>query len=208
MKLIGQYDSPFVRRVGITLTLYGIEFEHLPWSTFGDADKIAPYNPLRPVPVLVFDDGMSVMDSNVIVTLLDELAGNDAVLTRTGADLRLMLRWCALAAGAADKGVSLVYEKAFREGLAMWVDRCRAQVTDTLDLLDQERAAAGEWFGGATMSHADLLTATVFRFISEALAEQFDFGRWPALVAHSQACEEIPAFRAIYQPYELTPPKD
>ncbi|MBW8841877.1 MAG: glutathione S-transferase family protein [Sphingomonadales bacterium] len=208
MKLIGQYDSPFVRRVGITLTLYGIGFDHLPWSTFGDADKIAPYNPLRRVPVLVFDDGMAVMDSSVIVTLLDEMAVNDAALTRTGADLRLMLRWCALAAGAADKAVSLVYEKAFRDGLPMWVDRCRVQVTDTLDLLDQERAAAGKWFGGSSMSHADLLTATVFRFISEALAEHFDFDRWPALVAHSQACEQMPAFRAISQPFALTPPKD
>ena len=208
MKLIGQYDSPFVRRVGITLTLYGIGFEHLPWSTFGDAERIAPYNPLRRVPVLVFDDGVSVMDSGAIVTLLDEMAGNDAVLTRTGADLRVMLRWCALAAGAADKGVSLVYEKAFREGLPMWVERCGAQVTDTLDLLDRERAAAGDWFGGRTMSHADLLTATVFRFISEALAGQFDLGRWPALVAHSTACEALPAFRAIYQPYELAPPRD
>lgn len=28
MLLIGQYDSPFVRRVGIALTLYGVEFEH------------------------------------------------------------------------------------------------------------------------------------------------------------------------------------
>ena len=208
MKLIGQYDSPFVRRVGITLTLYGIEFEHLPWSTFGDADKIAPYNPLRRVPVLVFDDGISVMDSGAIVTLLDEMAGNDAALARTGADLRAMLRWCALAGGAADKGVSLVYEKAFREGLPMWVERCRAQVTDTLDLLDRERATAGEWFGGTAMSHADLLAATVFRFISEALAGQFDLGRWPALVAHSETCEAMPAFRAIYQPYELAPPTD
>ena len=43
MILIGQYDSPFVRRVTIALRLYGIEFEHRPWSTFGDADKIAPY---------------------------------------------------------------------------------------------------------------------------------------------------------------------
>ena len=206
MKLIGQYDSPFVRRVGITLTLYGIAFEHLPWSTFGDADKIAPYNPLRRVPVLVFDDGVSVMDSSVIVTLLDEMAGNDAVLARTGVDFRAMLRWCALAAGAADKGVSLVYEKAFRDGLPMWVDRCRAQVTDTLDLLDRERAAAGDWFGGPSMSHADLLTATVFRFISEALAGQFDLARWPALVAHSEACEAMPAFQAIQQPYALTPP--
>lgn len=208
MFLIGQYDSPFTRRVAIAMRLYGLAFEHRPWSTFGDADKIAPYNPLRRVPVLVFDDGISVMDSGAIVTLLDEMAGNDAALARTAADLRAMLRWCALAGGAADKAVSLVYEKAFRDGLPMWVDRCRTQVTDTLDLLDRERAGAGEWFGGRSMSHADLLTATVFRFISEALAGQFDPGRWPALVAHSETCEKMPAFRAIYQPYELTPPGD
>ena len=39
MILIGQYDSPFVRRVAIALRLYDLPFEHRPWSTFGDADK-------------------------------------------------------------------------------------------------------------------------------------------------------------------------
>jgi glutathione S-transferase-like protein len=43
MILIGQYDSPFVRRVAIALRLYGLAFQHRPWSTFGDADKIAPF---------------------------------------------------------------------------------------------------------------------------------------------------------------------
>src|SRR5262249_34848211 len=57
MILIGQYDSPFVRRVGIALTLYGLPFEHRPWSTFSDAEKIRPYNPLTRVPTLVLDDG-------------------------------------------------------------------------------------------------------------------------------------------------------
>ena len=57
MILIGQYDSPFVRRVGIALTLYGMPFEHRPWSTFGEADKIRPYNPLTRVPTLVLDNG-------------------------------------------------------------------------------------------------------------------------------------------------------
>ena len=41
MILIGQYDSPFVRRVAIAMRRYGIAYEHRPWSVFGDADKIA-----------------------------------------------------------------------------------------------------------------------------------------------------------------------
>jgi len=69
MILIGQYDSPFVRRVAIALRLYGIAFEHRPWSTFGDAEKIAPYNPLRRVPTLVLDSGEALIESAMILDL-------------------------------------------------------------------------------------------------------------------------------------------
>src|SRR5689334_4796165 len=55
MILIGQYDSPFVRRVAIALRIYGMAYEHRPWSVFGNADDIAVYNPLRRVPTLVAD---------------------------------------------------------------------------------------------------------------------------------------------------------
>ena len=75
MILIGQFDSPFVRRVAIALRLYDLPFEHRPWSTFGDADKIAPYNPLRRVPTLVFEDGEVLIESTAILDYLDEVVG-------------------------------------------------------------------------------------------------------------------------------------
>jgi len=52
----GQKDSPFLRRVGIALTLHGLPFIHRPWSVFGDAEKIQPCNPLIRVPILVLDN--------------------------------------------------------------------------------------------------------------------------------------------------------
>src|SRR5918911_4658081 len=80
MILIGQYDSPFVRRVGIALTLYGLAFEHKPWSTFGDADKIRPYNPLTRVPTLVLDDGDVLIESHSILDYLDGLVSAERVM--------------------------------------------------------------------------------------------------------------------------------
>ena len=115
MFLIGQYDSPFVRRTAIALKLYGIPFEHRPWSTFGDADKIAPYNPLLRVPVLVLDGGEALVDSAVILDHLDETVGPErAMLARSGPARRKQLRTIALATGLGDKAVSLIYERVLR----------------------------------------------------------------------------------------------
>ena len=75
MILIGQYDSPFVRRVAIAMRLYELPFEHRPWSTFGDGDKIAAYNPLRRVPTLVLASGEVLMESTAILDYLDEWVG-------------------------------------------------------------------------------------------------------------------------------------
>ena len=114
MLLIGQYDSPFVRRVGIALTLYGMVFEHAPWSTFGEADKIAKFNPLRRVPTLVMDDGAVFMDSASILMVLDDMAGPErAVLARRGEDGRDSLRIAAMAAGVAVGAAAGVAETRF-----------------------------------------------------------------------------------------------
>src|ERR1700761_6112015 len=98
MFLIGQYDAPFVRRVGIAMRFYGIKFQHKPWSTFGDAELIAPYNPLRRVPTLVLDDGAALIDSTMILDWLDESVGPErAMLPAKGIERRHQLRICALA---------------------------------------------------------------------------------------------------------------
>jgi glutathione S-transferase len=213
MFLIGQYDSPFVRRVAIAMRLYGIAYEHKPWSTFGDADKIAPYNPLRRVPTLVLDNGEALIDSAALLDYLDELArdqdqsAGEAMLPLHGEARRRQLRICALATGLADKAVSLLYERVLRpEPSKVWVDRCHAQIGDVLDVLEKERAAVSTpyWFG-ARIGHADIAVACVLRFTREAHPHLFDASRYQALAAHAARCEALPAFREIVQP--LIPPK-
>jgi glutathione S-transferase len=207
MILIGQYDSPFVRRVAIALRLYGLPFEHRPWSTFGDGDKIAPFNPLRRVPTLVLDSGEALIESTAILDYLDDLVGPEKAMMAAHGDVRRrQFRVCALGNGLADKGVSLLYERVLRKDqLKLWVERCEGQIGAVLALLEKERAAVKTpyWFG-MRIGHADIMIACALRFIGEAHPALFD-ARYPALQAHSAACEALPPFREIVQP--LAPPK-
>ena len=50
MILIGMYDSPFVRRVAVSMQVLGLAYEHRNWSVGKDFDKIRRYNPLGRVP--------------------------------------------------------------------------------------------------------------------------------------------------------------
>ena len=207
MILIGQYDSPFTRRVAIALRLYGLAFEHRPWSTFGDADKIAPFNPLRRVPTLVFEDGETLIESAAILDYLDEVVGPEkAMMAPRGAERRHALKICALASGLGDKAVSLVYERVLRkERSKLWIERCAAQIGGVLDVLEAERAAiAAPYWLGTRIGHADIAVACMLRFAAEAHPGLITAARHRALIAHAMRCEALPAFREIVQP--LAPP--
>jgi glutathione S-transferase len=208
MILIGQYDSPFVRRVAIALRLYELSFEHRPWSTFGDGEKIAPYNPLRRVPTLVLGSGEVLIESTAILDYLDDLVGpQDAMIAARGPARHRGLRICALATGLGDKAVSLVYERVLRKDRQskIWVERCEAQIGGVLDVLEKERTgvATPYWFG-TRIGHADIAVACVLRFTGEAHPQLFSAARYPALAAHAARCEALPPFQEIVQP--LTPP--
>ena len=209
MMLIGPYDSPFVRRVGIAMALYDMAFDHQPWSAFGDSDKIAKYSPLRRVPTLVLDDGEAISDSWAIIDTLDQMVGPErALIASSGPDRREAMRIIALAAGAADKSVALVYERVLRDqALDVWVNRCRAQVSGALDALEAARSkSSAPWLFGDKIGHADILVATYLRFAREALPEVFDLAGRPALAAHTERAEALPVFRAICQPFIINPP--
>lgn len=51
MQLIGYLDSPFVRRVAITLQFLGMEYTHRELSIFRNYDEFRTINPMVKVPL-------------------------------------------------------------------------------------------------------------------------------------------------------------
>ena len=190
------------------MRLYELPFEHRPWSTFGDGDKVAPYNPLRRVPTLVLASGEVLIESTAILDYLDEWVGpGKAMIAARGPERRHVQKICALAMGLGDKAVSLIYERALRKKPSkMWVERCEEQIGSVLDVLEKERATVNTpyWFG-TRIGHADIAVACVLRFTSEAHPQLFDRARYPVLSAYAAACEALPPFQEIAQ--KLNRPK-
>ncbi len=202
MILIGQYDSPFVRRVGIAMTLYGLPFEHRPWSSFSDADKIRTTNPLTRVPTLVLDNGDVLVESHAMLDYLDGLMPEARRMFPVAEPERhRAMRVAGLATGLADKAVSLFYEKRLHGQVSdVWVNRCRAQIGGVLDVLEAERAVtkSPHWFGEC-IGHADIAVAAALRFLGEAHPDVVALATYPALKAHAARLEALPVFQAVAQ---------
>jgi glutathione S-transferase len=206
MILIGQYDSPFVRRVGIALTCYEIPFTHEPWSTFSDAEKIKRYNPLLRVPTLVLDNGEVLIESHSILDYLDSLVPAERAMFPAREPARHQaLKIAALATGLGEKAVSLFYEKHLhREVSEVWVKRCQGQILAVLSALEADRNGRnGTYWFGERIGHADIAVAAVLRFLAEAHPGFTSMRDFPALRAHAERLEALPAFKAITQPFVL-----
>ena len=208
MILVGHYDSPFVRRVAITLHHYGIAFARNPISVFTDAAAMAAINPLVRIPSLVLDDGEVLIDSGAIIDYLDELAGPARALTpRTGLERRRVVQLVAAATGAIDKAGAMVYERHFHHPNAVnedWLKRCRGQLEGGLQSLDER--LTGEWFVDGRFTQADLTTGALLGYLNLRLSEVLAGSRFQRLKKLSAACEALPSFFAARpSPDEVMP---
>ncbi len=201
MILIGQYDSPYVRRVGIALRVYGLSFEHRPWSVFGDADRLQQVNPLMRVPTLILDGGFVLSDSHMMLDYIDSLV-DDPLFPRREPARHQALKVAALATGLADKSVSLFYERRLHDTTSpVWEDRCRAQILSVLNALEADRASRpGPWWFGDRMGHADIAVACALRFTRDVHPGLVGAGH-KQLQAHAANCEALPVFHEISQAF-------
>jgi glutathione S-transferase len=196
MILVGQYDSPFVRRVAISLRVLGFAYEHDTRSVFGDFDSMLKTNPLGRIPSLILPGGETLIDSAAILDWLDQQVGpGRALIAPSGPSRQQALRRIALATGAIDKVGAAAYERIIRPSAYRWpewIARCRQQGLGAIATLSQE-----SWDKGP-LDQAQITTACMLRYVRLVDGELLPVGRFPALDALSVRCEALPEFKATY----------
>lgn len=197
MILVGQFDSPVTRRVAVAMHHYGMPFTRDTRSIFGDAEAVGQISPLTRIPALVLDDGEVLIDSAAILDFLDELAGDRALCPPSGAARRQVLQMTALAQGTLEKAAAVVYEHHFHEGPQLsqiWLSRCLGQARAGLDELT--RRLAHPYACGDSLSHADVMIATLIWYMQDRMDAVLSPVDHAPLIALAERCETLPAFRA------------
>lgn len=204
MILVGQYDSPFVRRVAVSLRVLGFAYTHDTKSVFGDFDAMRRINPLGRVPALVLDNGETLIDSAAILDWLDQQVGPArALLPPSGPARQAAMHRIVLAVGAIDKCGAATYERIIRPSRYRWpewIERCRLQSAGALAAL-----AELPW-PAAPLDQAQITTACALRYIRLVDPDLFPVGRHPVLDELSARCEARPEFQATY-PADYVVPK-
>lgn len=205
MILVGQYDSPFVRRVAVTMNFYRLPFERQVLSVFRDFDAMLAINPLGKVPVLQLDDGERLFDSRAILDYLDEQASADRrMMPADGADRRAVLRIEAIALGLTEKLYERLFEAARRapdKRDPEVIARAERQIDSALSWL--EALEPSPWLYGEKPSRADVTLAISLTYMKEKRPELLARQRRPAIEAHCARCEDLAEFRnAAYSALE------
>lgn len=199
MKLIGMLDSPFVRRVAISMRLLGLPFEHAAISVFRGFDAFQQINPVVKAPTLICDDGSVLMDSTLMLVYAEALAGR-SLMPAQPAELARELRLIGLALAACEKTAQIVYERGLRPAEKRhqpWVDRVSGQLLAAYRELDAELGRAALDASEAGLRQSGITVGVAWTFTQSLLPEVVPADGFPHLVAHAAAVEALPVFRAI-----------
>jgi glutathione S-transferase len=199
MQLIGMLDSPYVRRVAISLQLLGLPFEHRSLSVFRTFDQFRAINPVVKAPTLVCDDGTVLMDSSLILDYAATLAAPKSLLPHGLAARQAALRTIGLGLAACEKSVQLFYERTLRPPEKQhepWAARVLGQMHAALGELEAELAKRPQRAAGQRIDAADVTTAVTWHFTERTLPGTIKDAAYPRLRELSAWAEQLPEFAA------------
>ncbi|MFC4276659.1 glutathione S-transferase [Achromobacter aloeverae] len=203
-ELIGMLDSPFVRRVAISMQIMGVPYVHRAISVFRGYDTFRAINPVVKAPTLVTEDGQVLTDSTLILQYLEALVPEDRRLVPEDAGARLsVLRLTGLALVASEKAVQIAYERFLRpeeKRHQPWVDRVEQQLRAAFDEIENDlRASPLVWATEADVAPVELdgiSVAVAWYFTQRMLPGLIDAADYPLQAAWSALAEEQAPFKA------------
>lgn len=200
MRLVGMLDSPYVRRVAVSLQLLGLRFEHQSLSVFRTYEQFRQINPVVKAPSLVLDDGTVLMDSTLMLEYAEGLAGKRrSLMPQAESERRAAFRTIGLALAACEKSVQIYYERVTRppeKAHEPWVQRITEQVLAAYRELEAQAVRHPLAADSATIDQAGVSTAVVWHFTQAVLPDVVAAADYPTLRAYSARCEGLPEFIA------------
>lgn len=208
MKLIGMLDSPYVRRVAVSLQVLGLPFEHEAVSVFRHYEKFQGINPAVKAPTLICDDGGILMDSTLILDYAERLAAPRTLMPAGLKERQRALYLIGMALAAVEKSIQHYYEHELRpeeKRYAPWVERITGQLHRALRALEEAVTRAPLEAEQDRIDQAGITLAVAWGFmqgIHPALVPAADY---PAIAAFSAKAEALPAFRRAPHGFDTYP---
>ena len=202
LKIIGNYVSPYVRKVLVCLELKGIDYEIDPIAPFVGNDEFTRLSPLRRIPVLI-EDGLVLNDSSVICQYLEDRYPAPALYPADIAE-RARARWLEEYADTRLADV-LVWQLFYQLGARPRIfgesaDQAIVQharevaIPAALDYLEGQLRHDGFVFGA--FSIADLSLACFFR-TAAFVRYSIDAARWPRMAALVAQVQALPVLQKL-----------
>ncbi|NHV31123.1 glutathione S-transferase family protein [Burkholderia sp. D-99] len=196
MKLVGPWLSGYTRRVGVTLNLLNIPFEHLPYHAYLQPERVAAFSPMKRVPALQLDDGQVLIDSGAIVDYLDSLVpARQRLMPASGPERMRAMQLVSYASACYDKLARYCDELMLRpesHRLPHLQAGYVAQMQAGFGVLNS--AGSQPWLLGARLSQADVMTVIAFQSAAVVLPQAVGDDAFPELARLAQRAMQLPAF--------------
>jgi glutathione S-transferase len=203
LTVIGNYLSPYVRKVLVCLDLKGVDYVIDPITPFLGNEAFSQLSPLRRIPVLI-DGDLVLNDSSVICQYLEDKYPTPSLYPADIAK-RAKARWLEEYADTrlADVLVwRLFYQIAVRRYIfgettdENIVQKAReVEIPAALDYLETQLPAADGFIFG-DLSIADISVACYFRTAS-FVKYVADAEKWPRVAALVQRMQMLPSFQKL-----------
>ena len=200
--ILGNYLSPYVRKVLVCLQLKGMAYRIDPFAPFIGDDAFSRLSPLRRVPVLI-DGDFVLNDSTVICEYLEDLQPTPSLYPASPRE-RARARWLEEFADSR-LGEVIIWRMFYQLGVKRYlfgetpdeavVRKAREEeLPEALDYLETQMPEHGFLFGDVGV--ADVAITAFFRNAA-FVRYRIDAARWPRTAAFVERTLALPAFQAL-----------